>query len=434
MTPFTIELEDRLRYSPAVRGLLAGWKSFRVRNPGSDPQQIAAAIDKLCGAARLAADRGQLLRIEERISELVRRLNGATFDWRPFEESAAKRRIENAVVLKPYISEREKGVVYISFEYQWIRLLQNCDIKEFARRYQLVLSPVWAVPHGLVNYVLPAIWPGKVFCHLSDPNDAEILPRMSANYVVVPLLCSSWVHPDLYRPVPYEKKDIDIVMLANFGKYKRHHVLFRALRDMPRSTRVVLIGQHNGARTADVLRAEARAYGVEDRFELKVSPPDAEMLDALARARTSLILSRREGSCVAIVESIFANTPAALLEGAEVGSRQFINPSTGRFLREQNLAADLMDFIAESQRYTPREWALQNKISCFGSSATLNRVVRDHCLKDGQEWTQDLAEFHWRPNPTLIHEADRPRMASSYQDIEDRFGISLGRPPAAPGN
>ncbi len=75
----------------------------------------------------------------------------------------------------------------------------------------------------------------------------------------------------------------------------------------------------------------------ERAFPVARSPaPHAEVVARwLCRARASVILSRREGSCVVVAESLFADTPAALLENAEVGSRAFINASTGRLLRDQ---------------------------------------------------------------------------------------------------
>jgi hypothetical protein len=42
-------------------------------------------------------------------------------------------------------------------------------------------------------------------------------PRLSPKWHVVPLYASNWVNPDLYSPVPFAIKDIDIVMLANFS-------------------------------------------------------------------------------------------------------------------------------------------------------------------------------------------------------------------------
>ena len=37
-------------------------------------------------------------------------------------------------------------------------------------------------------------------------------------------------------------------MLANFGEYKRHWELFKAMRRMPKDLKIVLIGTHNGNR------------------------------------------------------------------------------------------------------------------------------------------------------------------------------------------
>jgi len=219
---------------------------------------------------------------------------------------------------------------------------------------------------------------------------------------------------------------VDILMPAGFGKYKRHHHLFNALRRMPKSLRVVLMGQPAGARTAEVLLQEANHYGVRNRFQLLVSVPDTTWIDTLRRAKISLVLSRREGSCAAVTESLFANTPVGILADAEIGSRIFINPATGRLLKHRDLAGQLMDFLGEAHRYSPRQWAEQNKIGCFDSTQVLNDTLRKHALAAGQEWTQDIAAHHLRPDPQLVHPPDELRMQSAYADIEARFGIAIG--------
>src|SRR5262249_37440205 len=155
-----------------------------------------------------------------------------------------------------------KGVVFISFESEWLRLLYHCDLREFARRYTLVLAPS-SSPHNLINYVFPAVCPGPGFTLISNQKDLERLPRVSANDVVAPMFASSWVNPEVFQPLPRDKRDIDLIMVANFGKVKRHYVLFKALREMPARVRVVLVGQEQDARTADTLRAEARCFGVD---------------------------------------------------------------------------------------------------------------------------------------------------------------------------
>lgn len=247
-----IELEDRLRFSDAVRWALCQWKL--ARKPAwdpADPQSIARVIHHLCNAARLATSEQSMLAIEAEIAQHVRRLDGRPVNWKEFEPTADSKCVQKAVLLKPWVSAREKGVVFVSFEYQWMRLLCHCDLAQFAARYLLVVAPTWSPPHALFNSVFPVVYPAPIFSLISNRADLEIFPRFSPKNVMVPLFASNWVNPDWYAPVPFAEKNIDLLMLANFGKYKRHHALFRALRDMPRALKVVLIGTHNGNRSRD---------------------------------------------------------------------------------------------------------------------------------------------------------------------------------------
>ena len=149
------------------------------------------------------------------------------------------------------------------------------------------------------------------------------------------------------------------------------------------------------------------------------------MIERLCRAKTSVILSRREGSCVAVAESLFADTPVALLEKAEVGSRAFINPATGRLLSDGNLARQLTEFVAASDACAARRWAEEN-ISCFESSRILNEAVRRRMIAEGQEWTMDLAPMCRRPDPWLALPQDRPRLRQERKEFEARFGVPIG--------
>jgi hypothetical protein len=174
------------------------------------------------------------------------------------------------------------------------------------------------------------------------------------------------------------------------------------------------------------LRAEAAAFGVADRFEPVKNVSDAAVCEAFARAKTSVILSRREGSCVAVGESLFANTPVGLYEDAGIGSRFFINGHTGRLLQHAHMGRQLMGFIGEAHRYMPPQWTLENRIDCHGSTAQLNNVLRGSMLGAGQEWMQVIALHHWRPDPMLVHAADRKRLQPTYTGINVRFGLRIG--------
>jgi glycosyltransferase involved in cell wall biosynthesis len=430
------EIKDRFRHSRLARRLLAS-AIAATADRGTSPEECVQAIEKLSKGARLAGSEAQMIRMEQAIRRRINTLAGRPFNWTAFESSAHRERIEHAVVLKPWLGENEPGVVMIAFEYQWDRLLHAKNLEEFARRYMLVLSPTWSPPHCLGVCLFPHMYPGRIVSMISHTDDLRSLPRLSSNISTVPLYASSWVHSELYQPVPLANKTIDLVMVANFSEYKRHFALFKALRDMPRSTRVLLVGRPLENRTAAVLRQEAAAWGVQDRFELLENASEKQVNAALAGAKVSLILSRREGSCIVVVESMIADTPVGLLTDAHIGSRAFINSHTGRFLEHENLGKQLQDFIEHAGQYSPRRWALENGIDCFGSTKVLNQFLKDQALAAGQDWTQDIVAHHWRPSPQLVFPDDRARLQPDYDDIFERFGIHLGWDQAnsgLPGN
>jgi hypothetical protein len=216
-------------------------------------------------------------------------------------------------------------------------------------------------------------------------------------------------------------------MLAGFGAVKRHFAFFKALRDLPSTVKVVLVGQPDKGRTAQSLLEEARLYGVEDRYELRESISHEEVTRALAQAKLSVILSKEEGSCVAVVESMFADTPVGIYEDAIIGSRTFINQHTGRFLTGDSLGKQLAEFLAAAPSYSPRKWAFENGVGCYQSTAALNRHLKEAALQAGEEWTRDIVVHHWCPDPVLLRPEDRAALDYEYNDIRSRFGVKIGR-------
>jgi glycosyltransferase involved in cell wall biosynthesis len=424
-----IEGEDWLRYQPTVRAGLC--RSLLLREALARPRDdhaLANSVRRLCAAARLTGDEKLLRALEGRIRERVARLDASRLDWNAFVPTLDSPHLKSAAILKPHVGPREPGVVYSSFESEWVRQLVHCrDLAGFARDYVLVVAPC-SSPYNLPNCVFPHVYPGPVWSQINHPEDMEIIPHLGPAYRMVPLYTSHWVSPDAFQPRPRSERDIDLVMVAAWGKVKRHHTLFRALRRMPAGLRVLLIGQDQEGRTSDTVRREAALYGVEGRFEVMTNAPHAAVVEALGRAKVSLLLSLREGSAVVVPESLFADTPVGLWEGCYNGSRDFINGSTGVLLRNRDLAGQLLDFLARADSFTPRKWAEAN-ISCFQSTARLNDMLRAAALEAGQEWTRDLAPMCWRPMPRLVWPEREPWLAGERRAVHERFGLLIGPGP-----
>lgn len=418
-----LEAEDRLKYSPLVRGLYSRYQRWKAPKANGDQQALVASIQRLCAAARFANGDAAVQTLQDRIHERLKVLGARDVDWTQFVDHVLNPKLPRGVLLKASRGPREKGVLFISFEKEWFKLLAQCDLRAFDERYMLVLAPS-SSPHNLVNYVFANNYPGKLFSLISNASDLQILPRVATNLVPLPLYASQWVLPELFRPRPHAERDVDLIMVANFAKVKRHHALFAALRHLPRDFRVLLVGQDQDGRDGASIRREAACYGVADRISVECNVSYSGVSTALPRARASLILSRREGSCVVVAESLFADVPVGLLEGAEIGSRAFINPQTGVFLRDADLAGGLLDVVRRSESFAPRRWA-EEHISCHRSTQTLNDLLRRHALEEGQEWTTDLATLCWRPDPALADPEAVRRLQPEREEMKARFGLEV---------
>jgi hypothetical protein len=138
----------------------------------------------------------------------------------------------------------------------------------------------------------------------------------------------------------------------------------------------------------------------------------------------SILLSGWEGSAVVVAESLFANSPVAMLFNAHVGSRAYVNEQTGILMRPATIPWALSELIERGAAYRPRQWAVEN-ISCFRSTCRLNGLLREYCCQHGLAWETDIAPFCWRPNAVYVDPAQGKSMIPEYHRLRERFGLNL---------
>ena len=385
-------------------------------------------LSTLCRAARLSPTRRRLLRLRPALEKETAQVVVTPGGLAPAGGRAPRNDLPKGLLLKAPVSPAEKGLLYLTFEDHWLRLLQSGKVPAIARRYDLLLGPSTSPPPSRELLLTLRLWPGRLFSLLSNFKDAGLLRLLSQKLTPVPLLASSWVDPDAFVPHLGGPKDYDIAMLAHFDPVKRHWLLFEALRKLPRRFRVLLMGVPLGGRTEKDLLAEARIFGVHDRFDLVLRPSRDEVMAGLARARTSLVFSRQEGACIAVAESLFADTPVGLFRNARIGSKAFINGRTGMLLQRRGLAEQLQRFVETAEEYRPREWALDH-ISCHVSRRALNRVLQQAARRDDVPWTRDVLPFAKALVPVYLSPTDEAEMTPWYEDFAECYGLLLG--PAA---
>ena len=417
---------DALKHSRTVREA-AGWgylwRGLLNANPTVRGAHLARALG-FASSARLAALASARLRAKPGI-------DGQSEVWREIVQPLPRYRdllksrphLDRSIILKAPGDNGEKGVLLMTFEYNWARLLLGLTDEEFRwldERYDLVLSTSWSpTDYAALALALSRVQ-GTVFVQSCNYGEIAVIEGLHPRVKCLPTLPCDWINSALYEPKPAGERTTDIVMVANWGEFKRHWDLFRALAQMPASLRVVLIGQAEGGRSIETLRGIARDFGAPQDLQFVESIPISEVARHQCNAKVSLIMTRREGCCVAAVESLFAGCALAMREDAHVGPLAYINEHTGRRLRTGHLAEDLMTLIGESPQLQPRTWANEH-VAGTCSYQKVNALFREHAVSLGRPWTQDLVLPQWRPHPTFARTEDQECLRPTYEDLHQRF-------------
>lgn len=416
-----IELEDRIRYSFFIRKIIRKLNEFRAKFISDTDQRLRF----LFSATNMLTDPKDDTVSDQIHSTLAQKsdLLGWLKNW--YSESETE--ISKGIVIKPYVSEHEKGVIYVSFEKHLVRLLNSSDFEKLQKQFLIIFAPTWSPPHSPALYAMPRLLEDGLFTTISNIKDIAFMENISDRLHKLERYASSWVNTDNFKTKPTDEKDIDLLVIANFGKFKRHFSLFKALSEMATPIKVTLIGQDEPDRTIESVIKEAKLYGVEHMIDFAGPKNYEQISEYLSRSKTTAIFSKREGSCVVIVESIAANTPTAVFADAEIGSKAFINEHTGILLDDKELGDQLFRFIAQSEQFNPKQWLLDSGNDCKGSAVYLNEKLRDWHLRRNRPWTQDIFVMERSPLAKISKPNEQQQMLAEQARIEREFGLFIGR-------
>lgn len=289
----------------------------------------------------------------------------------------------------------EPGVLLVSFENELGRLAGLPTLPELENDFQVLYMPSTkgVVSPALLDYMRRCRRPVGILPSYLEAEE-RVVGALGPKARFFPFHAASWVDGGAYQAEWTDRRDIDILMVATFSSLKRHWKLFRVLSKISEELSVVIAGVPLGGRTAESIREEARLFGVEDRIRLIVDPPQPELRKLYARSRLFAALTHREGSFIAVVESLMANTPVLAFSNAEFGSKQFIRESTGFLVSPKEFGPrSLLACLERSDEARPGPWATAN-ISSEANVVRLNTILREEARSEGRPWTADLIPFY----------------------------------------
>jgi glycosyltransferase involved in cell wall biosynthesis len=355
------------------------------------------------------------------LSELYEQsIAGAVTTFRAGANPNRHRLIASRILVVKAARPNERGVIVVDYTYVFPLLAGLFDLAAIAERYTIVLEPSWAgscSPEVLLFSRLSQ----PVYVETIEPRDRALLETHGTNLRTVPIAANWWVDP---RPETGpqaqagKERDIDVIMVAAWADIKRAFRTLAQLRARGHRLKIALVG-YRYDRTKEDIEALAAHFGVRDSIETYERISQDEVSALLRRSKVHLLWWRRECANRAIVEAMLADTPVIVRDGMTFGFKYpYINEQTGRFVREGDLAAALLQMIADRGQFFPRAWVLEH-MTCHKATAVLESHLREAALAAGEPWTEGLAvKTSTLDTQRYFDPADRERFRADYRFLE----------------
>ena len=317
-------------------------------------------------------------------------------------------------------SDNEKGVVVLKYSVYFLILQKFYDMEAMLDDYILILEPSWAglCETGILSYALQR---HDVYVMCYEKRDFELISQLKSN--LQPLSVGpSWFVDHKRFQVKDIDRDIDAIMVASWARFKRHEqflIALKRLKTLKPDMKVCLVG-YPVELTKEDIQQLIEKYELADNITVYDSIPHDQVCDLLNRSKVNVLWSKFEGNNRAIIEGLFCNTTVILRKGHNYGEHyDFINPSTGVFADESDLAEKMLSLVESYQTYKPRQYVLEHR-NCEMATQIMQAAIKPRELANGREWTRDLEVkvngldrmWYFNPEDAEKFEPDNDRLRS----------------------
>jgi len=315
--------------------------------------------------------------------------------------------------------KNEKGVVVIDYSYVFPLFMLLFDVKKITEKYYIVLEPSWT---GFFNLEILsyATLDVPIFIQVSEPRDAIFIDSLKSNLISVPIAANWWVDHRTITPDTSIKKDIDLIMIASWSKFKRHWSFFECLLKLRKQgimLTVTLVG-YPGDINLNEIKNMASEIGVIDQIEFFECLSPENVNKQLNRSKALILWSRKEGFNRAIIEAMLADLPVIIRDNFNYGYKYpYINDKTGVYATESNFGEIVTCLLLNLHNYSPREWIMSH-MTCQHATDILQEKISRISEGENEKWTRGITVKTGTLNSQKYwNEEDRKFFNNDYEYI-----------------
>lgn len=288
-------------------------------------------------------------------------------------------------------NEDEKGALIINYSYYFPLFLRFFDIERVAKSFNIILEPSWAgfCEENILAYTLID---APIFLQVYEKRDKQFIDKLQSNIIPIEVGPSWFINHNNFVPPTSGERDIDLLMVAAWAKFKRHGAFFKAVSSLVKSKpdlKIVLVGYPVDMTKEQILELAA-LQKVERNIEIFEWITPQEVSELQKRAKVNVLWSKFEGNNRAIIEGMFCGTPVIMRKGHNYGENyDFINPQTGYFADEETFKHVYEMTVSRASEMDPNLYVMQNR-NCKVGTRIMGDAIKSYELSQGRPWHNDL--------------------------------------------
>lgn len=287
----------------------------------------------------------------------------------------------------------QKGALIINYSYYFPLFVRFFDVEAISKRFHIILEPSWAGFCEL-NILEYTQFNFPVFLQVYEARDMRFIKELNSNLIPIDVGPSWFIDHDRFDGKGnLDDRGIDLIMVAAWASFKRHHAFFKAIKPYIKKypeTKVVLVGYPVDLTKKDIERF-AKEEGILNNVTIYEWIKPQEVAELQSRAKLNILWSKFEGNNRAIIEGMFANTPVIMRKGHNYGEHyDFINDQTGMFSNEKSLANDVESIVQGGNSFSPRKYVLEHRNSEL-ATRKMGRVISSYETSNNGRWEDRLA-------------------------------------------
>ncbi|WP_158769084.1 glycosyltransferase [Paraglaciecola sp. L1A13] len=286
----------------------------------------------------------------------------------------------------------EKGALIINYSYYFPLFLRFFDVEKVAQSFNIILEPSWAgfCEENILAYTLVN---APIFLQVYEKRDKNFIESLDSNLIPIEVGPSWFINHNNFVPPVTGERDIDVLMVAAWAKFKRHGAFFKAIAPLVKSKpslNITLVGYPVDMNKEQVIELAA-LNGIDKNIEIFewITPQEVSKLQK--RSRVNVLWSKFEGNNRAIIEGMFCGTPVIMRKGHNYGEHyDFINANTGYFANEGDFKDVYEKIISRENEMDPNFYVMNNRNSRVGTEI-MGNAIKSYELSNNRPWLSDLA-------------------------------------------